>query len=213
MNRNSEKQKNPQYKADFAIEQLTTQLPSTCQSGLRIPPLENWHPTQLGTIDIVIKANGEWWHEGRPILRQALVDLFATILWQEVIHGEVQYFLKTPVQKLKIEVEDAPLLIDSVAEVIENGVSILEFYTKTGDVVRLDDEHLISLRPCFAKTATQATDIRPYMMVRQGLTALIHRNTFYHLVDMGELIEEEDSTSLLLSSGGKEYRLTMPTAG
>lgn len=174
------------------------------QNNRAIPPLANWNPKQVGESNMVIKANGEWWHEGRPILRQALVNLFATILWQESIDGEVHYFLKTPAQKLRIEVEDAPLLIDSVAVVIENEVTFLEFSTKTGDVVRLEDEHLIFLKP-FTANDNQSADIRPYMSVRDGLVALINRNTFYHLIDIGTLHEKSGQTVLTLKSGNKTY--------
>lgn len=183
--------------------------PLQLKNQRRIPPLANWHPKQVGDIDIVIKANGEWWHDGRPILRQALVNLFATILLQETINGEIQYFLKTPAQKLRIEVEDAPLLIDSVAVAIEDEVAFLEFTTNTGDVVRLDHEHLICLKPFMAKGASSA-DIRPYMFIRDGLSALINRNTFYHLIDIGKLQEKNGQTVLLLQSGNQNFNIAMP---
>ena len=190
------------------------------REGRPIPPLENWHPEQIDDMDLVIKANGEWWHEGGHMTRESLVSLFATILWKEENNGTVEYFLKTPVQKLRIQVEDAPLLINDVGIVNEGNESWLEFTTITGDVVRLDDEHPITLNTYIAEDNTSDSEeskrqeteaqIRPYMEVRNGLTALIGRNAFYHLTEIGELTEHDGETILTLQSGSKSYELSMP---
>ena len=211
-----------------ALSQYFKSAPSI-REGRAIPPLENWHPEQVTDMDLTIKANGEWWHEGGHMTRQSLVSLFATILWKEENNGAVEYFLKTPVQKLRIHVEDAPLLINDVGIVEEQGENWLEFTTTTGDVVRLDDEHPISLRAYTMKdsddnshsdksknkednkSTESSTQIRPYMMVRNGLEALIGRNAFYHLTEIGELTEREGETILTLQSGDNAYTLSMPS--
>lgn len=184
------------------------------RQGRAIPPLDKWHPEQIDDMDLVIKANGEWWHEGGHMTRQSLVSLFATILWKEENEGVIEYFLKTPVQKLRIQVEDVPLLINDVGIVTEDGVSWLEFTTTTGDVVRLDELHPIELRPYQTNDSTQGGEdniqIRPYMLVRNDLEALIGRNTFYHLTEIGELTEQNGDTILTLQSGGQSYQLSMP---
>ena len=205
-----------------ALSQYFKSAPSI-REGRAIPPLENWNPEQVTDMDLTIKANGEWWHEGGHMTRQSLVSLFATILWKEENNGAVEYFLKTPVQKLRIHVEDAPLLINDVGIVEEQGENWLEFTTTTGDVVRLDDEHPISLRAYTMKdsddnshfdksknrednkSTESSTQIRPYMMVRNGLEALIGRNAFYHLTEIGELTEREGETKLTLQSGDNAY--------
>ncbi|MBF4490683.1 DUF1285 domain-containing protein [Psychrobacter sp. N25K4-3-2] len=184
------------------------------REGRAIPPLEKWHPEQVDDMDLVIKANGEWWHEGGQMTRESLVSLFATILWKEENNGVAEYFLKTPVQKLRIQVEDAPLLINDVGIVDEANNSWLEFTTTTGDVVRLDDEHPITLRAYSLDGTTDDqsdVQVRPYMPVRNGLTALIGRNVFYHLTEIGELTEQKGETILTLQSGGRSYELSMPT--
>ena len=211
-----------------ALSQYFKSAPSI-REGRAIPPLENWNPEQVTDMDLTIKANGEWWHEGGHMTRQSLVSLFATILWKEENNGAVEYFLKTPVQKLRIHVEDAPLLINDVGIVEEQGESWLEFTTTTGDVVRLDDEHPISVRAYTMKdsddnshsdksknredneSTESSTQIRPYMMVRNGLEALIGRNAFYHLTEIGELTEREGETILTLQSGDNAYTLSMPS--
>ena len=219
------------------MDALSLYLKSTAGSrkGRAIPPLENWHPDNVADMDLVIKANGEWWHEGGEMTRESLVSLFATILWKEENEGITEYFLKTPVQKIRIQVEDAPLLINDVGIVNEGNKSWLEFTTTTGDVVRLDDEHQIILKAYNAKgdnakghnaidriTADveveaesyqgkiPETQIHPYMPVRNGLTALIGRNTFYHLTEIGELKEQDGKAILTLQSGGNSYQLSMP---
>jgi len=197
-----------------AMESLSQYFKSgaSTREGRPIPPLENWHPDDVSDMDLVIKSNGEWWHEGGKMTRESLVSLFATILWKEDDNGVIEYFLKTPVQKLRIQVEDVPLFINDVGIVHEGNDSWLEFVTTTGDVVRLDDEHPITLRAYNPKDKEVATEaqVRPYMSVRNGLIALIGRNAFYHLTEIGELTEQNGETILTLQSGGKPYQLSMP---
>lgn len=168
--------------------------------GRSIPPLEKWQPERQGEMDLVIKANGEWWHEGTKITRQSLVDLFASILWQE---GS-EYYLKTPVEKLRINVEDVPFLITevNVIEQKEQGTSLIEFITSTGDVVHLDDEHPLEM-------GEYQGEERPYIEVRFGMKGLISRNVLMHLTKIGELTELDGKTSLTLHSGGKAYSVTV----
>lgn len=81
-------------------------------------------------------------------------------------------------------------------------------------MVRLDDAHPITLRAyTFNGTTDDQSDVqvRPYMPVRNGLTALIGRNVFYHLTEIGELTEQKGETILTLQSGGRSYELSMPT--
>ena len=70
-----------------------------------MPPVHLWDPPYCGEIDITIKRDGTWIHEGTPIGRPGLVRLFASILKKE---GE-QHFLVTPVEKVGIVVEDCLL--------------------------------------------------------------------------------------------------------
>ncbi len=169
----------------------------------RIPPLEQWHPQYCGAMDLVIKANGQWWHEGQQIRRQKLIDLFSKVLWQE----DGEYYLKTPVEKIKIQVEDAPLLIVAVDQVEIESVQYLQLTTQNQDIVLADSEHSIFMR---AYTDEQGKIVmRPYLHVRFGLTALIQRNVFYHLLNYGELIETAQGTGLKLKSGTAQFILGM----
>lgn len=178
---------------------------SSDRRGRSIPPLEKWHPERQGEMDMVIKANGEWWHEGGKISRQSLVDLFATVLWREGTDQDPVYYLKTPVEKIRIQVEDAPFLITEVNLIEEKqhtDAPLIEFITSTGDVVPLDDEHPLVMREYQGEQ-------RPYIEVRFGMKGLISRNVLMHLIKLGELTEQDGKTSLTLHSAGKAYSVTV----
>ena len=156
-----------------------------------IPPLDQWQPKHCGTMDLKVLANGEWWHEGQLIKRQAMIELFATVLWKE----EDKFYLKTPVEQIEIEVEDEPLFVNQVDQVEIAGKIYLQLTTTTQDVVIVDEDHPIFMR------AFQG-ELRPYVHVRFGINALIQRAAFFHLVEMGELSDDAaGQVKLCLQSG------------
>ncbi len=162
-----------------------------------IPPLEQWAPKHCGKMDLTVKANGEWWHEGQLIRRQAMIDLFSSVLWKE--NG--RFYLKTPVEQIEIEVEDEPLLVNQVDQIELNGLHYIQLTTSNQDVVLVDQEHPIFMRE-------YAGQLRPYVHVRFGINALIQRQTFYHLVALGELVENAQAETILcLQSGDLDLQL------
>jgi Uncharacterized protein conserved in bacteria len=66
---------------------------------------------RIGDIDIIIKQDGSWWHEGGLIKRLNMARLFASVLQKR----NEEYWLVTPVEELKIQVEDAPFVITDIA--------------------------------------------------------------------------------------------------
>ena len=68
------------------------------------PPVHLWNPPFCGDLDMRIAADGTWFYLKTPIGRHALVKLFSSVLWRE----GAKYFLKTPVEKVGITVDDAP---------------------------------------------------------------------------------------------------------
>jgi hypothetical protein len=147
--------------------------------GRGLPPVHLWNPAHCGEIDIVIKKNGLWFHEGTPIGREALVRLFSTVLRKDP-DGFVL-------------VEDAPFVAVSVDRVGE----ALQFLTNVGDVVDAGAENAIRV------TMNPATgEPRPYLHVRRGLEALIARPVFYELAEMArERDLPEGPTPCVLSNG------------
>jgi hypothetical protein len=141
----------------------------------RLPPVEKWQPAHVGSIDIRMARDGTWFHEGRPILRQPLVDLFATVLRRE---GDA-YFLVTPGEKLRIQVEDVPFLGVRLTRDGAGPTQRLRLSTNVGDHVAIDAGHPIVMREHDGQAA-------PYVMVRAGLEARLVRSVYYELVELGE---------------------------
>lgn len=169
-----------------------------------MPPVEKWNPKYCGEMDLVIRANGEWWNEGVRMTREPLIKLYSTVLWREEDGGEDRYYLKTPAEKIQIQVEDAPLLVVDVAQVEDDGKVFIRCTTKTGDVVIADSKHPILMR----KSKLDGVDeIRPYIRIRRNLDALIHRNAFYHLIGWSELQSMDAGEVMVLQSGQERFVL------
>lgn len=147
--------------------------------GRGLPPVHLWNPTHAGEIDIVLRADGSWTHEGAVIGRAALVRLFSTILRRDA-DG---YWLVTPVEKMKIAVEDAPFTAVAVeAAQDDQGRPVLRFTTNVGDVTEAGPDN-----PIRVETDPATGEPRPYVHVRRGLEALILRPVFYELADMAQV--------------------------
>ena len=148
-------------------------------SSRRHPPVEQWHPERTGDIDIRIAADGRWFHEGTEIKRARLVALFATVLRRD----DDGYYLVTPVEKLRIVVEDAPFLATDMDSDGAGRTRRLIFTTNVGDHVLADAAHPIEV-------AERAGEPRPYVTVRGGLRARMTRSVFYRLVELGTPVED-----------------------
>ncbi|WP_281821998.1 DUF1285 domain-containing protein [Sphingobium sp. BS19] len=165
----------------------------------KLPPVAQWNPTHCGDSEMRIARDGTWFHQGSPIGREAMVRLFSTILRRE---SDGSYVLVTPVEKLSIEVEDAPF---TAVEVKSDGVGqnrSLAFRLNTGEIVVADADHAIEIR---------RTDEgpRPYLHVRGGMDALIGRAVYYELVNLALEDEAEDAQPGLWS-GGTFFSVGLP---
>ena len=158
-------------------------------AGRKLPPVEKWNPAHCGDIDIVIRRDGLWFHEGSPIGREALVRLFSTVLRKD----PDGFHLVTPVEKMKITVEDAPFIAVRVDRVGE----ALRFLTNVGDEVEAGPENAIRV-----EMNPETGEPHPYLHVRRGLEALIARPVFYELVEMAEPRDTPDGPQLGVGSGG-----------
>lgn len=151
---------------------LLQQIPAS-KGGL--PPVHLWNPPFCGDIDMRIARDGSWHYLGTPIGRPAMVRLFSTILRRD---GDA-YFLVTPVEKVGIQVDDAPFVAVDMHAEGEGEVQCLRFVTNVEDEVLAGCEHPLR----FALDA-QSGEPSPYLHVRANLEALIHRNVFYRLVEL-----------------------------
>ncbi len=154
-----------------------------------LPPVHLWHPEHCGDIDIRIRKDGVWFHEGTPIGREALVRLFSTVLRKD----PDGFHLVTPVEKMRIEVEDAPFIAVRVDRVGE----ALRFLTNVGDEVEAGPENEIRV-----ETDEATGEPRPYLHVRRGLEALIARPVFYELVEMAVERDTQDERRFCVASNG-----------
>lgn len=147
----------------------------------KLPPVERWNPEHCGDSEMRIASDGTWFHQGSPIGRKEMVRLFSTILRREADGG---YVLVTPVEKLSIEVEDAPFIAVELSTEGAGESRTLAFRLNTGDLVMADGEHRLSIRGT-------AEEPRPYLHVRNGLEALVARTVFYELAAIA--LEEQES--------------------
>jgi len=155
----------------------------------RLPPVEKWNPTHCGDSDMRIARDGTWYHMGSPIGRQEMVRLFSTILRRE---PDGSHVLVTPVEKLTIDVEDAPFLAVEMKSDGEGRDRTLAFRLNTGDMVVAGRDHPLRLGS------------RPYLAVRAGLEALIARPVYYELA---EIALADDSVPPGVCSDGAFFAL------
>jgi len=139
-------------------------------------PVHLWNPPFCGDIDMRIARDGTWYYLGTPIGRKAMVQLFSRIIRRD---GE-QYFLVTPVEKVGIRVDDAPFVAVDMRIEGSGQAQILHFVSNVDEEVTADANHPI--RVCIDPKSGEPA---PYILLRSNLEALIHRNLFYRLVELG----------------------------
>jgi hypothetical protein len=170
--------------------------------GKSLPPVHLWHPDHCSDIDIVIKRNGLWLHEGSPIGREALVRLFSTVLRKD----PDGFHLVTPVEKLRIAVEDAPFIairLDRIHD--EASRPVLRFTTNVGDEVDAGPDHAIRV-----EDDGKEGEPRPYLHVRRGLEALIARPVFYELADLAVERDFPGGAMMAVESAGVWFPIGRP---
>lgn len=174
-----------------SIDSLEKQLKTG--RDFQSPPLHLWHPPLSGSIDIRIDARGNWFHEGELIQRESLVRLFASILRREEDGG---YYLVTPVEKWRIEVQLHPLVVTDIDELECGGERFLEATLNTGKKIRIGEQNPLFTDP--------RTDGVPVLQLAHGLTALCSRAAWYRLTDL----VEHDGSEASLKSG--TFKLVLP---
>lgn len=157
--------------------------------GNRLPPVERWNPPYCGDIGMAIRADGVWMYQGSPIGRMPMVKLFARILRRD---EDGRHFLVTPVEKVDVQVADAPFLAVEMDVAGTGERQALTFRTNVDDVMTCDAEHPLR----FAVTGDGG--LKPYVRVRGRLEALVTRSVYY---DLMELVEERDGVMGVWSGG------------
>lgn len=126
--------------------------------------------------DFRIARDGTWFYQGSPMGRQAMVRLFSTILHKDA-RGD--YWLKTPAEKCRITVEDAPFVVIAMrVRNLEGKGRTLCFKTNVNEWIAVDEAHLLDIR---IDPETGASV--PYIHVRDGLDAKLNRTVYYELME------------------------------
>ncbi|HAQ76588.1 MAG TPA: DUF1285 domain-containing protein [Hyphomonas sp.] len=159
-------------------ETLKAILPDGKVDG-KLPPVHLWNPERSADINMEIRADGSWWHEGDPINRERLVKLFSRILRKDE-DGSV--WLVTPYEKVIVHVADAPFIAVRVERAGEAGPQqSLAFVTNLGDVTLAGPD-----APLRVETDPETGEPSPYVLVRGQLEAKLARPVFYELANMAE---------------------------
>lgn len=183
-------------KSEFSLADLMKALEQT-EDEQR--PVEKWNPEYCGQMDMVIKSDGSWWHEGSRITRKGLIRLFASILRKD--EDGVTY-LVTPVEKIAIQVERAPFLATR-ADIEGEGESQRIFVTTNMDeVVEISPEN-----PLRVETDPETLEPSPFVTVRGRLEAAILRSVFYELVEHAAERQTEAGAQLGIYAGGTFFPL------
>lgn len=183
-------------KSQFSLQDLMKALADT-EGGQR--PVEKWNPDYCGEMDMAIKADGSWWHEGSPLTRRGLIDLFASILRKDA-DGET--YLVTPVEKIKIAVERAPFVAVRVDIEGEGKSQRIFFTTNLDDVVEAGPEN-----PIRVETDPETLEPAPFVTIRGRLEASLKRSVFYELVEHAVERDTDEGKQLGIWASGTFFPL------
>jgi len=163
-----------------------------------IPPVEKWNPPFCGDIDMHILRNGKWTYMGSEIKRPAMIKLFSNIIR---LDDDGHYYLVTPVEKVRIKVDDVPFVAVSMNKIEDEGVSCLSFTTNVQDEVTLSKENPIEI------VISDNDEPSPYITIRKNLKALISRSVYYDLINMAEEEIIDDKKFLVIKSNNTLFKL------
>jgi hypothetical protein len=139
----------------------------------RLPPVDKWNPQHCGHSEMRIARDGSWFHQGSPIGRATMVRLFSTLLRRE---PDGRHVLVTPVEKLDIDVDDAPFVAVELRAEGKGAHATLVFRLNTDELVTAGPDHAL-------RFVASGEGVRPYLQVRAGLDALVARSVFYELAE------------------------------
>jgi uncharacterized protein len=166
-------------------------------------PVERWNPEFCGDIDMEIRADGTWFYLGTPIGRMPLVRLFSSVLRKD---ADGKTYLVTPVEKVGIRVEDAPFLAVEMHRGMNDGRPAITFRTNVGDIVEAGPDY-----PIRFVEEPEYEGVKPYLLVRGRLEALVTRSVMHELISCGEEIDVGGRTMFAIESNGTAFPI-MPAA-
>ncbi len=162
-------------------------------------PVEKWNPPFCGDIDMEIRQDGSWYYMGTPIGRKPLVRLFSTILRRD---EDGKTYLVTPAEKVGIRVVDAPFIAVEMTPSQSDNAPVLIFRTNVGDVVEAGPNH-----PLRFVIEGESQQLKPYILVRGRLEALLSRAVTHELVALGEVVQVDDVPWFAVRSRGATFAI------
>ena len=140
------------------------------------PAVNSWNPPYCGDIGLRICRDGTWSYQNSPIGRMALVKLFASVLRRD---DDGKHYVVTPVEKIDVAVDDAPFLAVEMQITAQGPDQRLTFRTNVDDVVVAGAAH-----PIRFEREPGSGGLKPYILVRGRLEALVNRALYYDLMDL-----------------------------
>ncbi len=140
-------------------------------------------PVECGDMPFLIKRDGTWLYRGTPITRKELVCLFSSVLRRE---ADGSFWLETPAERGRIEVEDAPFVAVELDWCGCGRGQTLTFRTNIDEMVTAGPEH-----PIRVAHDVLTCEPTPYIKLREGrghacVEARIGRAVYYELVALAE---------------------------
>ena len=129
-------------------------------SGPVMPSPRAAQPVECGDLPFLIRRDGTWLYRGTPINRKELVCLFATVLRRD---EDGAWWLQTPAERGRIEVEDAPFVAVELDWAGDGRQQVLSFRTNVDQVVTAGPEHPIRMSHDLL-----TCEPTPYILVRNG---------------------------------------------
>jgi hypothetical protein len=176
---------------------LEALISRAARAGKGAAPVERWNPDFCGDLDMEIKADGTWFYLGTPIGRMPLVQLFSSVLRKD---EDGKTYLVTPVERVGIRVADAPFIAVEMDVSGDGDGQIITFRTNVGDIVEAGPE-----RPLRFVDENGTGGLKPYVLVRGRLEALVARPVMYELVGHGEEVEISGKTMFAVRSKGAVF--------
>ena len=177
---------------DRSLQSLANKL----DQGIR--PVHDWRPSHVADIDLRILRDGTWHYQGSPIHRLRLVKLFASVMRRD----DDDYYLVTPIEKLRIQVDDAPFLAVEINREGSGKSQRLLFRTNVDDVIEAGPRH-----PIRVVIDSLTGEPSPYILVRDRLEALISRPVFYQMADLALIENDASSNEFGVRSCGRFFVL------
>lgn len=183
----------------FDLTRAAKEIRAQGEEGERLPPIHLWNPALCEGVDMQVTRDGTWHYMGSPIGRKRMVQLFSTILRRE---GDDQYYIVTPVEKVRVRVDDAPFVAVYVeVEGVGTGQT-LTFRTNVDDHVTAGPDH-----PVRVEIDPATGEPSPYVHVRERLEALIARSVFYELVELSVERETDQGPVYGVWSAGEFFAI------